>query len=377
MNAAEVIEKACQRCGLDDFGECDTMPALERFICSVDEDARLAERFRSALLEQVIAYLVNRLEVEHWHKKCPEIGREPIRAPVFGVGLPRTASTLAVSLLAQDPETRSLRWWEAMRPCPPPTAETQHSDPRIAEAEAAHALQQEAIPELSAMVPIHPTGPMECNWVLAHQMTSMHYFVYVDAESYVRWVISSDCDMEPAYRHHRQVLQLLQWRCPPRRWNLKGPQHMFHLRALDKAYPDARFIVTHRDPATVLVSTARLAETLHKPYGGGDPKRIGRFVVELWEQGLQRMIAFRDENSNDARFFDVHFEAFMADRVGTMRAVYDWLGWEFTEAAEAGIRRWQEQNPKQPNPYHASDYGLDVDELAERFSFYSERFGVA
>jgi hypothetical protein len=374
--AAELIDEACRRSGLDDFGERDPAPALERFIDSVDQDARLADPFRTALFEQVVGYLVNRLEVEDWHKRCPDIGREQIRAPVFGVGLPRTASTLAVSLLAQDPATRSLRWWEAARPCPPPTAETQHDDPRIAEARAAYELQQQVIPELTAMVPIEPTGPMECNWVLAHQMTSMHYFVYVDAESYVRWVISDDCDMGPAYRHHRQVLQLLQWRCPPKRWNLKGPQHMFHLHALDSVYPDARFVVTHREPATVLVSLARLAETLHKVYGGGDRRRIGRFIVGLWEEGLRRLIAFRDENGNDERFFDIHFEPFMADRLGTMRAVYDWLGWEFTPAAEAGIRRWQERNPQQPNPYSAADYGLDADEIRERFSFYTTRFGV-
>ncbi len=31
--------------------------------------------------------------------------------------------------------------------------------------------------------------------------------------SYSSWLLQ--CDMEPAYRYHRRVLKLLQWRCPP------------------------------------------------------------------------------------------------------------------------------------------------------------------
>ena len=63
--------------------------------------------------------------------------------------------------------------------------------------------------------------------------------------SYTEWLLQ--CDMEPAYRYHRRVLKLLQWRCPPDRWWLKTPAHMLSIDALDAVYPDARFVMTHRD----------------------------------------------------------------------------------------------------------------------------------
>jgi hypothetical protein len=42
-------------------------------------------------------------------RRHPEIDEEPIAAPVFGLGLPRTGSTALSFLLAQDPDIRYLR----------------------------------------------------------------------------------------------------------------------------------------------------------------------------------------------------------------------------------------------------------------------------
>ena len=52
----------------------------------------------------------------------------------------------------------------------------------------------------------------------------------------------------------------LQWHCPPRLWHLKTPVHMFALDALIEAYPDARFLWSHRDPAKVLGSVCSLIQ---------------------------------------------------------------------------------------------------------------------
>ncbi len=61
--------------------------------------------------------------------------------------------------------------------------------------------------------------------------------------------------MDATYLYHRRVLQLLSWHCPPRLWHLKTPVHMFALDSLLAAYPDAKFLWSHRDPAKVLGSS--------------------------------------------------------------------------------------------------------------------------
>ena len=78
--------------------------------------------------------------------------------------------------------------------------------------------------------------------------------------SYSKWLLH--CDMEPAYRYHRRVLKLLQWRCPPDRWWLKSPAHMLSIDALNAVYPDAQFVMTHRDVGKVLPSVCALYSTL-------------------------------------------------------------------------------------------------------------------
>ncbi|MDT5248157.1 MAG: hypothetical protein QOJ28_791, partial [Mycobacterium sp.] len=63
-------------------------------------------------------------------RRHPEIDEEPIAALVFGLGLPRTGSTALSFRLAQDPDIRYLRSWEAAEPCPPPST-VPGDDPRI------------------------------------------------------------------------------------------------------------------------------------------------------------------------------------------------------------------------------------------------------
>ena len=75
-------------------------------------------------------HLRQRLQVEDWYRRHPEIDDDAIDAPLFGLGLPRTGSTALSFLLAQDPDIRYLRSWESAEPCPPPST-VQGDDPRI------------------------------------------------------------------------------------------------------------------------------------------------------------------------------------------------------------------------------------------------------
>ena len=114
--------------------------------------------------------------------------------------------------------------------------------------------------------------------------------------SYTAWLLQ--CDMEPAYRYHRRVLKLLQWRCPPDRWWLKTPAHMLSIDALNAVYPDARFVMTHRDVGKVLPSVCALYHTLssvltERP----DPVAIGTGNRDVWRTALERLIDFRDRGN--------------------------------------------------------------------------------
>ena len=239
LQADQLVASACERARSDDFGEDSWREGLDVLIHSLNTEAALSELGVAAMTDQIVGYLVNRLRVEQCYRTNPEIDEQRIVSPLFGLGLPRTGSTALSFLLAQDPARRSLRVWEASDPCPPPETATEHSDPRIALAQAGIDFTNEMFPGMSEMLPTAAEGPQECLLPMAMEFRSVVFEGMAYVPSYTAWLLR--CDMEPAYRYHRRVLKLLQWHCPPDRWWLKTPAHMLSIEALERGVPGRPF----------------------------------------------------------------------------------------------------------------------------------------
>ena len=318
-----------------------------------------------------------RREVEQWYARHPEIEEQEIVAPLFGLGLPRTGSTALSFLLASDTARRSLRTWEAAKPCPPPETATEHTDPRIAETQIGIDMTNEMFPGFVGMLPTSATGPQECILLMALDFRSQVFEGMARIPAYSSWLLT--CDMEPAYRYHRRVLQLLQWRCPPERWWLKTPAHMHSIDALDRVYPDARFVMTHRDVGKVLPSVCAVFEALSNVLTEHpDPVAIGSHNSELWRYSLQRLIDFRD-SGNESRFFDVSFAAVQADPIDAVAHLYAELGDTLSDDARRRMQDWWRESSKErsgPHTYRAETFGLNAAKIREQFAFYYDRFDV-
>ena len=374
MRVEELLAAATEQTGLTDFGDDSFREGLERLLRSLEDEANLSE-FGAAVLPLLIGgKLTSRLQIEDWYRHHPEIDDEPIVAPLIGLGLPRTGSTALSFLLAEDPEARSLRLWESGQPCPPPST-VAPPDPRIAATEANMAIQEEMNPRLSSLVPSSPTGPMECQELMALDFRAHYFSAFADVRSYTAWLI--DADLSSTYRYERRALKLLQWGEPTRRpWRLKCPSHLLWLDDLDAVFPDARFVMTHRDPTDVMVSVADVYAEVGKQFSIDlDLPYIGRLNADQWVTGMERLLAFRDAG-NDHRFYDIDFRAMQADPIGEIRSLYDWLGQPVTAEFELGMKAWWSANAEHrdanvhPDP---SDFGIDLDAVRARFAGYTER----
>jgi len=380
MDAARLVDAAVAQVGHDDFGpEADAMhEGLTRLVDSVNRDAGLSEHGEGAFGGMIVGLLSRRLEIEGWYRDHSEVADQEIDSVLFGLGLPRTGSTALGYLLAQDPGVRSLRQWEASQPCPPPEVATERSDPRFLAAEAAVGMMSSLPSELRSMLPTSPDGPAEDLDLLSMSFRCMALDTVARTPSYAEWLLT-DCDFEPAYRYHRRVVLLLQSRRPPSRWRLKSPAHCLSIDALDRVYPAARFVITHRDVTKVIPSVASVSVAVVRMYTGeADPVYFGRHVADLWDVALRRFIAFRDR-VGEARFHDIAFDDLQADPLGAIRGLYDWLGEELTPATVAAMEAWWAGNEEEraqttPHRYDPRDFGLDPDELAERFAYYGARF---
>jgi hypothetical protein len=376
--AAELIAQAQAATGLSEFGDDSFREGLERLVASADREARFNDLGRAAFDGQIVGFLGMRLQVEDWYGRHPEIDEQEIAAPLIGLGLPRTGSTALSCLLAEDPNVRVIRTWEAIAPCPPPEATTQATDPRIAVAEAAMERRERLFPRMKAMLPSTATGPTECQTFMGYDFKSQLFQASARIPSYVEW-LNHEADLVPTYAYVKRILKLLQWRCPPRRWRLKNPSHSMFITALDEVFPDARFWMTHRNVASVIPSVCDLYYEMSKAFSDDVDRRfLGEQNTAWTELGLQRLIAFRDAG-NEHRFFDLHFAPFQADPFPTLERLYAWLGEPLTDETRRRMTAWRQAMPREKHGAHTydpADFGIDLAALRERFRFYTARFDL-
>jgi hypothetical protein len=369
----ELIDEARAQTGLDDFGGDSFREGLEILVRSLRTEARLSARGDAALHRMIVAKLGQRLQVEDWYRRHPEIGDEVITAPLFGMGLPRTGSTALSVLLALDPGIRYLAAWQAERPCPPPSTVT-GPDARLGLAEAEQAERLAHSPRHAKLVPGSPAGPMECLSLLAMDFKSAMFNGLARVPSYTRWLLR-EADHRSAFEYEKRVLKLLQWGYPAAPWRLKSPSHVQHAEVIARVFPDARFVMTHRDPADVMGSVCDLFADVYSRFTDDiDYGWIGSSNVDEWTTGMRRVLSFRDAGA-DGRFFDIGFRAMHADPIGSVKALYEWLGEPVSAEFDSGMREWWAcSGEKEPNAHpDPALFGLDVAAVRPLFADYTAR----
>jgi hypothetical protein len=335
---------------------------------------------------QLLGALTTRLRLVDWRKRHAEVAQQEIRSPLFVLGLPRTGTTLLHGLLAQDERHRAPLTWEVADPCPAPERATFASDARIAAMRARERDIERVAPGFSAIHPMGALLPQECVRITALEFRSVIFPTQFRVPTYGRWILY-EADLAPAYKWHREFLQLLQSRHPDgpdgaERWLLKSPAHIWCLDALLAEYPDALLVQTHRDPLRIIASVSSLQQTL-RSMTSDDPS-LPEIATE-WAgyiiDGLDRSVTAREDGTVPAdRIVDVHFDAFMADPLAVIRAIYERLGLELTADSEQRMRAFlaaHGQGEGGGHKYSFAATGLDEGELREKARRYQDSFGVS
>src|SRR4029453_14815904 len=128
--AADLMDEAAARTGLDDFGSLHLVGPLERWAADLDGPL-LSEGGRAFLERLAVRNLCTRLEVSKALADHPEILDVPLPQIVLIAGFARSGTTLLHNVMSCHAGTRALLRWELMRPLPPPEAATWATDPRM------------------------------------------------------------------------------------------------------------------------------------------------------------------------------------------------------------------------------------------------------
>ena len=184
-------------------------------------------------------------------------------------------------------------------------------------------MRRRDVPNFDATHLMDVTGPDECAHVMSMAFTQAGFQNYAQVPSYFDWLLRA-ADFRAAYRLHKTVLQLLQWRAPARRWVLKYPNHMLAIGDIRAVYPDAACVVTHRDPVQTLASLCALTEQYRAArYDTADQPALGREMLHFVKAHIDRFMACRDTVGG---IIDVDYYRLVADPVSTVAEVYDRTG---------------------------------------------------
>ena len=116
LDSESLLIAARRETGLADFGEGDWREALDVLTGALEREAELNLMGRLCTRSELILWLRNRLKITDLVTRHPEILDEPIEAPIFITGLPRTGTSILQELLWQDPRLRTPLFWETIHP---------------------------------------------------------------------------------------------------------------------------------------------------------------------------------------------------------------------------------------------------------------------
>jgi len=346
---------------------------------AINCDADLNETGHALTKDLLVSLLKHRIAAQQWAARHPEVFDEKIEAPVFLTGLPRSGTTYFQYLFDRDDRFRLIRTWEANRPSPPPAVDPASVGDRIAAQIELDRRTHGMIENYDAMHLTDPTGSEECHHFLAQSFAAVGFHNFLNVPGFFDHVMGA-ADLTTTYRIHKRQLQLLQWRAPQRRWALKYPNHVIAMDSILAVYPDARFVMTHRDPVQILASISKLSHALRDPRraGGSDPHVVGRQMFDFIARHIDRIMQFT-AGPHASRVIHVDYYRLLDDPMLEIERVHDRLGIDTPAQVREAVTRWRAENPKGKrgsNPYALGDYGLDRAEVEARFAPYRERFAV-
>lgn len=373
LNAKDLMKKAQQKTGLQDFGPEEVLEPLSRLIESINTEANLHPFGRFISKQRLLNVLQNRLYAQELFRQHPEILEIEIKAPIIITGLQRTGTTRLHRLLSAHPDVRTLSSWEALNPIPLPN--DAQNKKRLQFASLAEKALRYMSPDFFAIHPVEAQAPEED--VLLNDMS----FVSAVPEatmwvpSYALWVEEQNHLMP--YTYLKKVLQILSWQNSPQRWVLKTPQHLEYLAAVFQVFPDAKIIHTTRDPIKVVGSFSSMLYHSYRVFSDKvDGGKVAKFWLRKDAQMAKKALPYLIDAS---RVKTVPYGNMMQNVEAELEQIclFTKLAWndEVGQNMKA-LNKTNKQHKYGVHSYALSDFNLSEEAVNQAFKPYSEQFNI-
>lgn len=332
-----------------------------------DENVRFVEGY-------LLRILCNRLRMQRDFTAHPEIKKQIIRAPIFICGMARTGSTKMQKLLASSGDFNWLPYWQSLNPCLYSGDKNESPEERIKDTEKFVDEIHQFSPEVQFTHELAAQEPEEECWLLLHCLRSPWFLGITHLNDYAQWLETFDM-MHGQMEFLWDMLKYLQWQglaSPEKRWVLKAPNYFGHEATIKNVFPDASFIMTHRDPKKTLASLFSFIDVIQRPvtHKKGDPSL---YVAGIEAQIAQHMALRKSDKALD--WCDVNYKELISSVSSVVRKVYEYCSEDLSDASLQRMCEWDKKNvihAKGKHVYKLEDFGLTETEVDKSFANYMQ-----
>jgi len=374
LDPCAILDRARQVSGFA-FNDSMVEEGLDRLVRSLQSEAQLSLFGKFAVRRTLQRAAESRFHVERAFAERPEIADEEIRNPVFILGAPRSGTTILHALLHLDRDHRAPLSWECLLPYPAPRPSDYEDNTRIDTVRGEFERIFRLVPDFRKKHYMTADSPQECLAITALNFTSFQFLAQAYLPAYHEWFVHAD--QVRNLQWHRRLLQFLQSGGVRRpRWLLKSPVHIMRLTALFEVYPDAKVIVTHRDPEFIVPSTASIISSMRSLYSDHeDTTRTGHEQLRIWSAYFDQFLRDRQRLGREPQIVDVLFDDFVHNQIGVVESIYARCGWELHPDDRRSMERFLRDEPRGKHGVHEyslAQIGLTEAEIERDFANYRD-----
>ena len=231
-------------------------------------------------------------------------------------------------------------------------------------------------PQLRDKHQFYLDGPEECTPLLMQDFATQALAGLFNVPSYSKWLDTASHNA--TYRHHKKLLQTLQWKYPADRWLLKSPDHIAAIDTILDYYPDACVIHMHRDPVKSVASWASLNATFRGIYMESVNRgELGLQVLNRLSNDVANYLSKR-QRCDESRFLDLRYRELTENPFATVRRIYGKFGLVMSSEANARIQAFlaRDRKKKRSHHYNPHEFGLTPQLVQSKFEKYIESFKI-
>jgi hypothetical protein len=273
-----------------------------------------------------------------------------------------------------------LPWWEATAPVPVPGEPSPRgsADPRWIRANLGWQGYDTLLPYMKLM---HEFSPDHISEDIELQAINFSSYLLEWLAHVPRWRDYYFAnDQSGTYAYLKRGLQVLTYIQGPNRWVLKCPQHMEQLPVLKNTFPDATFVITHRDPVASIQSAITMSCYAARVFR----RRINtQGYLDYWADRYQRLLRRCVDDRGcmpDAQTLDVYFHEWTRDPDTILREIYRRADLPLTDETLTELHAYlkaHEHGASGKVVYDLTrDFDVTAEEIRSKFDFYFKRFAV-